>query len=258
VFPVLRAKPAAQVLVTHNRPTLRDPTGDKPLIAAQFVGAGRVMFTGTDDIYRWRTVFEPAYDRFWVKGIRFLFEGRLGAGNSRLRITPGEEKVELGQPIKVVVDARTETFDPLVRTSYTLAMIDDAGLTETIELSPVEGLPGQFEVWVRPTRIGWFRFEPTVAVDGRPVQARFQVVPAQLEKEGPADVAELAAIAQAPGGSLVASPIDLAAALDRIEPRTRIESFRNAQSVWDSWVTVLALVGVLAAEWWLRKRSNLL
>ena len=58
-FPVARAKPAAQVLVEHHKPnTSDDPDGAHPLVASQFVGAGRVMFSATDDSYRWRTVFE--------------------------------------------------------------------------------------------------------------------------------------------------------------------------------------------------------
>ena len=47
-------------------------------------------------------------------------------------------------------------------------------------------------------------------------------------------------------------------AIDAIDTETRIESFTSGASLWDGWATVTILVLVLAAEWWLRKRSNLL
>ncbi len=122
----------------------------------------------------------------------------------------------------------------------------------------MEGVPGRFEAFVRPVTTGFFRIEPTENVGGRSVTASFQVVPAALEKEGPVDLAELASIASAPGGRLVERPSELAAALGGIASQTRIESFTSSDALWDAWWTVAALLLVLALEWWLRKRSNLL
>jgi hypothetical protein len=258
-FPVERPKPAAQVLVAHRKPIGgSDPADPTPLLVTQFFGAGRVLFTATDDLYRWRSVSEVAYDRLWVRGIRFLFEGRLNAGNSRLRIGIDEERIELGQAVKVVAEARTETFEPLVAAGFELALREGDGVAERFVLKPVEGAAGRFEAWVRPTATGWFRVEPLEAAEGRSVGASFEVVPAALEKEGPADLAELTAIAAAPGGVLVATPAEFDAALDRIASQTRIETFTSAQTLWDSWATVALLTVVLALEWWLRKRANLL
>ena len=257
-FPVLRGKPAAQVLVEHNKPTTRDPAGRKPLIATHFVGAGRVLFCATDDTNRWKTLFETGYERYWVKGIRYLFEGRLSAGNSRLRITLSEEKIELGQPVKVVVDARTESYEPLVANEYRLRLTSESGEEQEFALQPVEGLPGQFQGFLRPTRTGYYQLLPLIETPGRPVQESLQVVPAAIEKEGPANLAELGALANVEGGQLLSRPSELPEAALAIEPGTRIETFKNAQAVWDSWVTIALLLSLLAVEWWLRKRSNLL
>lgn len=258
-FPVERAKPGAQVLVEHRKPASIDDEPDaSPLIATQFVGAGRVLFSATDDSYRWRGVSETAYDRLWVRGIRFLFEGRLNAGNSRLRIAVDEERIELGQAVKVIAEVQNETFEPQLLPSYQLALREADGPPRPIELLPVEGAPGRYEAWVRPTATGWLRVEPLHAPEGPPVGASFEVVPAALEKEGPVDLAELGAIASAPGAVLVASPRGLDEALAKIPSRTRIETFRSARTLWDSWLTIGSLVAVLALEWWLRKRSNLL
>ena len=47
-----RKKPAAQVLAEH--PTAAGAEGKLPLIAYQFLGAGKVMFHAFDDTWRWR------------------------------------------------------------------------------------------------------------------------------------------------------------------------------------------------------------
>ncbi len=257
VFPVERAKPGAQVLVEHEQPGAAG-SGPFPLLASGFVGSGRVLFCATDDTYRWRTTFENAYDRFWVKGIRYLFEGRLGAGNSRVRIEVDEETVELGQPQRVIVELRDEAFEPLVVDGHTVLLEDEDGVGEELALEPVEGVPGQYQAWIRPTRTGWFRVAPTEEGDGPAAEATFQVVPAALEKEGPSDLPELTAIAAAPGGVLVARPDEALTAIDAIRAETRIEPYTNSRTLWDSWWTLGALTLVLALEWWIRKRSNLL
>src|SRR5262249_57652106 len=91
-----------------------------PLIATQIVGAGRVLFSGMDETYRWRSVHEDAYDKFWVQGIRYLFEGRLHAGDSRLRLLLSDEKVELGEAVTITVEAQNELLQPLIFESFDL------------------------------------------------------------------------------------------------------------------------------------------
>src|SRR5690606_20530035 len=214
--------------------------------------------TATDDTYRWRFAFEEAYDRFWVKGIRYLFEGRLSAGNSRLAVTLGEDKIELGQAVKGTADVRTETFDPWVCDGYTLSIVDADGAAGELPRAPVEGVPGRYEAWLRPTQVGWYRVQPLRPITKGPtVQAALQVVPAALEKEGPVDLEELRAIAGTDEGVVLRADA-VEQAVEAIESATRIESFTQARTIWDSWLTVAVLVTVLAAEWWLRKRSNLL
>ncbi|MBK8980536.1 MAG: hypothetical protein IPM29_31930 [Planctomycetes bacterium] len=265
-FPVDRAKPAAQVLIEHTRADEAGGARTEPLIATQIVGVGRVLFSATDDTYRWRKTEENAYDRFWVKGIRYLYEGRLGAGTGRLRLGVDETEVELGQAVRVLAEARTTSFEPRIVDAIRATLRDEAGHTEELRLEPIEGQPGQYQAWVRPRGTGFYRVEALPEPgetdgDGQGnanAQTGFQVVPAAVEKEGPVDVAELAAIAGVPGGTLVERPADLLAAADTIRAETRIQPFTSSRTLWDSWYSVILLTAVLACEWWLRKRSNLL
>ncbi|MHC5062628.1 MAG: hypothetical protein ACYTG5_01480 [Planctomycetota bacterium] len=257
-FPIERSKPAAQILIEHRSPVLVANDGSAmPLVASQFIGAGRVLFSGTDDTYRWRVAFEHAYERFWVKGIRYLFEGRLNAGGSRTRILLDEEKLELGQPLHVQVQARDEDYQPLIADSFPLEMQAEDGGIENLTLDPVPAMPGHFETRFRPTSIGYFRLSGTGG-ENRKVQATFQVVPAAIEKQGPADMAELAAIASVGGGLLLQNPSGLREAAEQIPSKTVIDPLKSAHGIWDSWMTIAFILGLLTVEWWLRKRFNLL
>ena len=256
-FPVKRGKPAARILadtkVTHR---FKETSEAMPLIATHFIGAGRVTFSGTDETYRWRSHYGEQYDRFWIKGIRYLYEGRLTAGSSRLRINISGEKLELGEPLKVNVEAKSETYQPLIADSYVVKVVRGNEPPTDLELLPVEGAPGEYEASFPPAKTGFYRIVP-----GDPelkVEARFQVIAAAIEKEGPVDMSELGAIAQAQGGALLETPGELFQAIDKVPSRTTTELFKTPHAMWDSWLTIALILLFLSVEWWLRKRWNLL
>jgi len=66
---------------------------------------------------------------------------------------------------------------------------------------------------------------------GQGVDIGFQVVPAQIEREGPMDRAELAAIAAANGGQVVRHAGPVAAALEQIQSRSATDTFRTPHRV---------------------------
>jgi len=109
----------------------------------------------------------------------------------------------------------------------------------------------------RPTQLGSYRIRPLQKI-GKPIELGFQVIAAQIERQGPMDRAELAAIAAATGGELLDTPAQLLAALERIPSRTAIDTFRTPHAIWDGWVTIAFILVVLSLEWLLRKRFNLL
>ena len=256
-FQVRRAKPVATVIAEHTNPELRRGGKGMPMIAVQNVGAGRVLFNGADETYRWRSIHPEAYERFWVKGIRYLFEGRIHAGNSRLLLTADTDKLDLGDAALLTAVVKTESLQPWIGEGFEVTVEREGQPGESMVLQPVEGAPGSYQLRWRPTQLGSHRVHPTQK-NGRPVEVTLQVVPAQVERQGPMERAELAAIANVPGGELFATPAELLAALDRLPARTVVDTFRTPHSLWDGWITVAFIVLVLSAEWILRKRFNML
>jgi hypothetical protein len=253
-FPITGTKPGAVCVVAHGNPRLRGADGKElPLVAMQPVGSGRVLYTGSDETYRWRGTFRTAYERFWVKGIRFLFEGRLTAGGARTRILIAADKVELGEAVRVEVDARTEGLEPLTAPGFTLRVVREAGGEALLPLAPVEGVPGRYEAMLRPETTGFLRLEAP-----GDASATLQVVRAAVESDGPVDLATLSGVAGIEGGQLVSDPTALAAAVQAIPSLTATDVFLTPHPIWDTWLTVAVLLTVLALEWWLRKRFNLM
>lgn len=255
-FPVSRLKPAATALVVNTNREFNMVDGSpQPVIATQFVGSARVLFSGVDEIYRWRSINEDAYDRLWLKGIRFLYEGRLNAGNSKFKLLLSQERAELGESIRIRADAKDDTFNPLITDAIEVVIALDDKDIETIELLPVEEAPGQYEIVYRPTEVGFFQVVNTKHKDAT---ATFQVVPAAIEKEGPVDLGELASLAGVEGGRLLRTPQELLDAAQKIPSRTTTDTYRTPHALWDSWITLALIVTLLSLEWWLRKRFNLL
>ena len=256
-FPVTRLKPLAVALAEHPSPEFRVGGKLMPVIAIQSVGAGRVLFVGSDETYRWRSTQLDAFDRFWVNGIRYLFEGRLQAGNSRLRFLASDDKLDLGDAIEIQAEVKDATLQPEIVDSFAVTVERDGESGETIQLKPDESMPGSYKLRYRPTELGSYRVRPLVKV-GKDVELTFQVVLAQIESQGPMARAELATIAGADGGEFYDSPVELLAALDRIPSRSATDTFRTPHAVWDGWPTVVIILLLLSIEWLLRKRFNLL
>ena len=256
-FPVAGLKPVATSLAGHPSPEFRVGGEDMPVIAIQKIGAGRVLFVGTDETYRWRSIFEDAYNRFWVNGVRHLFEGRLQAGNSRLRLLSSDDKLELGDAVELVAEVKDRAMQPLIADSYAVTVEREGETSEPVDLAPVEASPGTYSLRYRPTQLGTYRVRPAEQ-GGKSVEIAFQVAPSQIESQGPMDRAELAAVAGANGGVLFDSPAELMAALDDIPSRSATDTFRTPHALWDGWPTIILVLTLLSMEWILRKRFNLL
>lgn len=256
-FPVSAPKPVATVLAVHGGAEQRRNGQGMPVFALQNVGAGRVVWSGFDETYRWRAIQEQAYNRFWVGGVRFLFEGRAQAGNARLRLFVSDDKVDLGDAVELAAEAKDEALQPLVADAFAVVVERDGEAPETLQLPPAEAAPGRYALRFRPQRLGAYRVR-AADKQGRAVEVGFQVAAAQFEREGPMDRAELAAIAAAPGGELCDTPQQLLAALARIPSRAATDTWRTPHALWDGWPTIAFVLAVLSLEWILRKRSNLL
>ncbi len=88
-------------IVYAEHPTDTGPDGRKaPLLVLSHFGAGRSLFSGVDDSWRWRFYTgESVFDTYWVQQLRWLARGKK-LGQRRLTFTADRDTYELGQQVR--------------------------------------------------------------------------------------------------------------------------------------------------------------
>src|SRR6185312_1561143 len=95
------AKPGTgEVYATH--PTDTGPDGRKaPLLVLGRYGAGRTLFSGIDDSWRWRFYTgESVFDTYWLQQIRYLARSKK-LGQRKLTFTAIRPTYEIGDEVRL-------------------------------------------------------------------------------------------------------------------------------------------------------------
>lgn len=290
-------KPAAEVLAVA-RPVMQ-PTASRddasarsqpplpqaaPLVLTMRFGSGRVVYVGTDEIWRWRYGRgETLPERFWLPLIRLLGRESLAraAQPAILDVTPARADVD--RPVRVavrlidqaLVDARPigvqVRIEPLDRDAQRSAPDEphdtiDPSITPgeaPIELRLIPdnesaGGAAFAATWV-PTRPGRFRVrvvDPLLA--GANLQAMIDVQPPDHELRHPdADHILLHTLSEQTDGAVLL-PHELRTLPDRIPNREiAIATDPDVETLWDTPAALLALVVLLTAEWMGRRLIRL-
>jgi len=256
--PVVKVKPAARVLAVNSNPIHRTEKNDpEPLVVVQPVGRGQVMYLGSASTWRWRFVQEGYYHRrFWANAVRFLATLQ----PRRVIITAGGDRFAAGEPITIEVEAYDEKFEPLKDETFKVDMVNSrTGSVETIVLEKVPNKPGRYTKTMQAAQTGTFeltamRDDPDAA---RKVSSKRIVIEVpQAEALRPeADEATMKAIASRAENFLHIQEIDK---LPEMIPPGKLATYRDDwREVWDSPLTLLLIVLVLAAEWIIRKKHNM-
>jgi hypothetical protein len=268
-----RAKPGAEVLAFHkaqqssNADSPGAPHSDHPLIIQQFVGAGRCLFFGTDETWRWRfRENELHYNQFWIQVVRHLARSRLGRVELRLdRQTPYQR----GEPIKVTVRFPDDSPQPSPESAVKVLVERTAAAStgsgelegETLTLAKVEGSRATFEGTLTRTPAGDYRFwlSAPVVNDSKPrAECRVLLPPGEMDRLH-MNQADMERAADETHGRFY-SLADANDLLTDLPAGIRVTS-SSSQPPWLLWnhpaLFVVAL-SVLTAEWFLRKRKHLL
>ncbi len=278
-----RTKPLAEVLATHPRKRAegkgpKDAEGH-PLVVQHFVGAGRCMFFGFDETWRWRfREDERHFNHFWIQTVRYLSRSRISRTTVRL---DRQAPYRVGEPIKVTVqfpDSRLvpgqkpggkapDKVDVKVLVEHKPPPGPDAETEiQTLQLAKAEGSWATYEGLLVRTREGKYKFTlvtPDVSKQqpsGERPSAEGVVIPPPGELDRlRMNVEELKQAAEATEGKFYTL-----AAADRVLEelpsgvRVVINTPRPPQPLWNHFLAFLLVLGLLASEWVLRKRKHLL
>jgi len=272
-----RRKLSAEVLATHPDrpaepplnpdPATRIGSDEKhPLVLQQFVGAGRVMFLGFEESWRWRfRDDEVHFNQFWGQAIRSLSRNRISRVELRLDRQTAYRKDE---PIRVLVrfpdDAPPLAGDAIVKVRVERWPLKGAENTQpemqTLQLARRDGTRGSYETILTRTPEGQYRFtllSPDIP-SGKPyAEARVLPPPGEMDRLMMNQEVMERAANESHGRFMTLADVD--GLFDALPPGQRVALDQPCPpwSIWNHPAIFGLLLAMFAAEWMFRKQRSL-
>jgi hypothetical protein len=257
-------KPGATVLLEAQNP-LRTP-----VVAVQRYGAGRVLWLGTGESWRWRDrLGDRVHQTFWLQALHWGLGARLRGKDPRLQVSldhsllaPGDT-AELrgratladGTPVTTPLQVRLEPADA-----------QSAAVPGSARVFEMKAVADSADIWQQSLRDlpeGHWRATVTSShpqLAGLSETREVLVRPAQGQEalDLSADPAALGRLADAGGQPAVgfekAGEIAQALAV-KLTPRWREQL--ETYSLWDNYAALVLIVALLSIDWVWRKRIGL-
>lgn len=252
-----KAAPGVRVL-------LQSPQGQPLLVAGEY-GAGRTLAFAGESTYRWPMHgFRQEHQRFWRQVILWLV-GRDELVRDEVWVKLDQRRLYPGGRLGITAGVRLAHEPGDTPFQLQAALVHPEGRREPIVLTPRDET---FRGSVQPPAPGDYAVEVQALREGQVLgQARAELVvyDRDVELSNPAAdpdlMASLASWTAAEGGRAIA-PEELPTLLRELSQRA-IE-YEVRQTRWklgstprDAWLVLLTLAGLLASEWFFRKRWGL-
>ncbi|TWT45658.1 hypothetical protein RAS1_20860 [Phycisphaerae bacterium RAS1] len=269
-LPVLKPKPIATVL-------LETPGGGgepECLMAVQPVGAGRTAFLGFNTTWRWRGTAERCFNQFWVQVVRYLSQARREAVSKRGTISLDRATIFVGDYVTVEARVLDPQYNPWHEPQVEATLKSGDAAERATLLSAIPGREGWFAGRVL------FDHEGSTLIrvklpggEGRPENSadeRPEAGPAALTKRVLVQQPDyelralrmredvLRELALQTGGEFFTldDAGGLPSLIKKASQTLRTPGPKLAQ--WDRGWVLAVLAGLLAVEWWVRRRNHLL
>jgi hypothetical protein len=254
---VSRPKPAAEVLLVDPDPARESRFGKMPVMAVQQYGLGQVMYVGTDNTWRWRkNVGDLYYTTIWGQIAQRVSLQRLLGGSKRTQLTTDRQNYTTGDRVSVYARLYSAGFEPITDQSVKglVALKSGQGTRMDITLRAIPEQPGLFRGEFIAAGAGAYQFFVEQDLD---TVLEFSVAEPRFEFGDTAmNESMLRELAATTGGAFVREE-DLYKLPDMIRLKTeRVQSPLEVE-LWSSPLYFLLLLGVVTAEWILRKFSYL-
>jgi hypothetical protein len=246
-----QALPTSTVLATL--PDDRREHAGLPLVVFRRVGRGRVLYVGSDDLWRWRQAGQgQAYGRFWRGAMRGVARRNAMADGSGWRVIVEPDPALVGEPAEIAAVPRADSAGS-ARQRLPCTVRSPQGTTVRLTLGADAGGGGLLTGRLVPPEAG--PWEVTLAGDTAPA-ATLTVQPGPAESAGvPARPDVLEAVSALSGGRrFQADEVEglAGALLEYVEAAGDPSRFR----LWTHPGLVGAACLLLSAGWLLRCRRE--
>ncbi len=261
----LEADPDAAV---RRLEALRQAQENNALIVGWNFGQGKVMMLNTDRTWRLRyQVGDTYHHQFWGQVLRWGTGEKLRSGNAFVRVGTDKLRYAPTDPIRVYARIVDQHFNTISRLSPSVVFTTASGRTQTLPLVYRPDSNGFYEAELDPIADpGVYDLALLAPQAARllgpdfpdPLETRFLVVTA----EQPAEFARVTASRTAPrqmallSGGRVVGPTGMDGVIDAFGEGNRVLRERTERNLWDSWLVFAGVIGLLGAEWIIRKRSG--
>jgi hypothetical protein len=255
IYPVLRKRPAATVLVEAAKH--RNAYGNLIILAEHTVGRGRVLFVATDTLWKWHTLAvrdgPSPYSIFWQQAFRALTPGRTRQGSANLWLTASRSQGEVGRPLDLEAEVQADRPLPQARLQAIAEL--PVGRRLPLDFAPDPANPRRFRAEMAPGVPGLHKITASLVAEGRTVAegaTAFQVEsPRGEQSDDGVDHITLDRIAAATGGRVIdpARPETWPAADG--QPEAAVPQSRTLD-LWGSFTLLLVLCALLGTDWLVR------
>ncbi|MEM7393296.1 MAG: hypothetical protein AAF492_13210, partial [Verrucomicrobiota bacterium] len=234
-------------------------TGVSPVMVKTYAGSGKVLYLGSDSFWRWRYRARWKYHhRFWGQILLWSTMGRTTGSDPFVKLMADRPMYAPEEPITVKARLLDENELPLSRADASVEILDtDDKLVKRVPLLYIPNSGGEYRADIRDLDRGSYRVVPKVQeLDHLDLDAEVKLEVRDLPTSEYVDL-ELNTTGLE---ELAEKVLPFEKALDLVEKIEKIdvtEEKRSDIEIWDHWLYMLIMVGLLSGEWMLRKRCKL-
>jgi len=253
------AKSGANVLLRLPKVNEADP--DYPLVAWHRYGTGKSLFVATEDLWRMRLeVGDRFHARFWGQTIQFLTLSRLLGANKQISIETDSNSYSAGDQIRIFANVLTESFEPVEGESYEVVLQEQENpdSATTIELTAVESTPGLYSGSYLAGQDGKYEVQTQPQDSELSNTAEFSVKTIDIEDRETSMQPDVARQAAEISGGRQLSLAGLGDFVANLPPeKQQTNTVKIERELWDTPLWFLLIVAFAGAEWYLRRKDNL-
>jgi len=257
-YPTRGVKAGTTVFAKFNNAEGIDPP---VLLASQFYGSGRVLYLGSPEMWRLRSVEEDYYDRLWIRMLREIGQGRLLRGTNRGVVLLERKQFTLGSTVQVRARVLDPQFKEYIAQKLPLEVFLPNGksLVPAVELLPDKTRPGQYTSQFVAAASGTYNIRMPIPDSVDFANESFTVKQPNLEYDHPEQNETLLKLIARNADRGQYFTLETAAELPKLlEDKTLTKtSFERSEPWWDKQWVIWFLIGVFGVEWLSRKLLKL-